>query len=50
MVLMKKFWKGDAVSLLVLKWALMSAGIFWLVTYRLGAQASNLKQFVYVNF
>ena len=50
MVLVKKLWNGDPVFSLVLRWAFMSAAIFWSVTYRLGAQASKLPQFVYVNF
>jgi hypothetical protein len=34
----------------ILKWALMSATVFWTLIYRLGAEASIFPEFVYVNF
>ncbi len=50
MVLIRKLWHDHRVFFLTLRWAFMSAAIFWSIAYRLGAQASKLPQFIYVNF
>jgi hypothetical protein len=35
---------------IVVKWALMSATIFWTLVYRLAAEAGKFPEFVYANF
>ena len=37
-------------AVLVLKWALMVACIFWVLMYRIGSAADGIPEFVYVNF
>jgi hypothetical protein len=50
MVLIKKLWNDNPAFTLVLRWALMSAAIFWAFVFRVGAHAPGLPEFVYVNF
>jgi hypothetical protein len=38
------------LTLKTLRWAFMTAILFWTVVYRLGSDGSGLPQFVYVNF
>jgi hypothetical protein len=40
----------DTTAWVVVKWALMSATIFWTLVYRLATEAGKFPEFVYANF
>jgi hypothetical protein len=50
MELKRKFRSADPAMWKMLRWSMMAAAIFWVLVYRLGSEAGNLPEFVYVNF
>ncbi len=39
-----------STRLKLLRWSLMAAAVFWTLLFRMGMQAAEVPEFVYVNF